>query len=317
MPLKRKQPRISIVDSHTGGEPTRVVTGGAPDLGKGSIAKKMRLLKARYDWIRRATVLEPRGSDVWVGALLCPPTNEQCTTGVIFYNNVGYLNMCGHCAIGVVSTLAYLRRIRPGTHLLDTPVGIVSTVLHKDGSVSITGVPSFRKAKDVHLAIPGLGPIVGDVAWGGNWFYLVEASGSPLSMNRVPQLTEIAWQFRREINTHGFPEVDHIEMVGPPTLKRSHSRNFVLCPGGAYDRSPCGTGTSAKLACLAADGELNEGEVWLQESIVGSRFSAHYRWLDREQGLIEPTIRGNAYVNGESTLVFDPEDPFRFGLKAS
>ena len=241
--MKRKQPRITIIDSHTGGEPTRVLVGGIPDLGSGSVAKKLKRFKSKYDWIRTSTVLEPRGSDVWVGALLCPPADESCTTGVIFYNNVGYLNMCGHCAIGVVSTLAYLRRIRSGTHRLETPVGIISTFLHKDGSVSVTNVPSYRKAKSVQLDIDGLGRVSGDVAWGGNWFYLVNAGNSPLRMNRVDQLTDIAWQFRRAVNAHGFPEVDHIEMLGPPILKRAHSRNFVLCPGGAYDRSPCGTGT--------------------------------------------------------------------------
>jgi len=305
--------RISIIDSHTGGEPTRLVVDGAPDLGGGSMADQMRILKSKHDWLRTTTIDEPRGSEVLVGALLCRPSDPACAAGVIYFNNVGYLGMCGHGTIGVVATLAHMGRIKPGTHRLETPVGVVTTTLHDDGSVSLTNVPSYRKQTDVLLDVVGVGSISGDVAWGGNWFYLVESANIALALDRVSHLTETAWRIRSAVNVR-FPEVDHVELFGPPTLPHAHSRNFMLCPGKAYDRSPCGTGTSAKLACLAADGKLREGDEWIQESIVGSVFSGRYKWLDRAAGIIEPTIRGTAYVTAETTLVLDERDPFRFGL---
>ena len=303
-----------MIDSHTGGEPTRVIVDGAPDLGNGSVAEKLKVLKNNFDWLRTATVCEPRGSEVWVGAVLCPPSDPSCVAGAIFYNSVGYLGMCGHGSIGVVKTLAHLGRIKVGTQRLETPVGIVSTTLHADGSVSITNVPSYRKEKSVRLESAAMGDIAGDIAWGGNWFYLIEADQLALSLEHEPKLREITWQIMRDINSQGFPEVDHIELFGPPLNRLANSRNFVLCPGGAYDRSPCGTGTSAKLACLAADGKLDEGEEWVQESFIGSCFSGRYKWLDKAHGIIEPTIRGTAYVTAESTLVVDPADPFCYGL---
>lgn len=305
--------RISIIDSHTGGEPTRLLVDGAPDLGDGSMADRMKVLQCKHDWIRTTTIDEPRGSEVLVGALLCRPSDPACAAGVIYFNNVGYLGMCGHGTIGVVATLAHMGRIKPGTHRLETTVGIVTTTLHDDGSVSLTNVPSYRKHTEILLDVVGVGAISGDVAWGGNWFYLVEAGNIPLALDRVSQLTETAWRIRSAANVK-FPEIDHVELFGPPTLPHSHSRNFVLCPGKAYDRSSCGTGTSAKLACLAADGKLREGDEWIQESIVGSVFSGRYKWLDRAAGIIEPTIRGTAYVTAETTLVLDERDPFRFGL---
>ena len=233
---------------------------------------------------------------------------------MIYFNSVGYLGMCGHGTIGVTVTLAHLGRIRPGTHRLETPVGIVTVVLHRDGSVSVTNVPSRRLKKNVRIDVPGAHSFTGDVAYGGNWFYLADAGELSLSLEDVPKLTEITWSIRRSVNALGFAEVDHVDLFGPPINDRAHSRNFVLCPGGAYDRSPCGTGTSAKLACLAADGALREGDEWVQESIVGSVFSGRFKWLDRQQGIIEPTIRGTAYVNAETQLILNELDPFRFGL---
>ncbi len=312
--MNRQHSRISIIDSHTAGEPTRVVIDGAPDLGLGSVADRLHVLQTQHDWLRTSAINEPRGSDVLVGALLCPPADPTCAIGVIFFNNVGYIGMCGHGTIGVVTTLAHLGRIQPGTHRLETNVGVVTATLHDDGSVSVTNVPSFRKVKAATVEIPGLGTIQGDVAWGGNWFYLVEGRDQSITLDRVDPLTETAWQIRKAINSHGFPEIDHVELFGPPTVNGARSKNFVLCPGKAYDRSPCGTGTSAKLACLAADGKLAEDEEWVQESIVGSLFSGHYKWLDCAAGIIEPTIRGTAYVTGETMLVLDRSDPFRHGL---
>ncbi len=306
--------QISIVDSHTAGEPTRVVVDGGPDLGGGSMADRLAVLKAEHDWLRTATINEPRGSDVLVGAMLCPPSDPTSAAGVIYFNNVGYLGMCGHGTIGVVKTLAYLGRIKPGAHKLETVVGVITTTLHDDGSVSVTNVPSYRKTKGAEIDVPGLGVVRGDVAWGGNWFYLLDQHGQRIAADQIDRLTEVTWRIRRALNSQGFPEVDHVDLFGPPTNPAARSKNFVHCPGGAYDRSPCGTGTSAKLACLAADGKLAEGEQWVQESIVGSLFYGRYKWLDRAGGIVEPTIRGSAYITAESTFVFDPTDPFQFGL---
>ncbi|HEY2881949.1 MAG TPA: proline racemase family protein [Pirellulales bacterium] len=315
--MTSKNSRISIVDSHTAGEPTRVVVEGAPKLGGGSVADQLKVLKTEHDWLRTATILEPRGSDVIVGAVLTPPSDSSCVAGVIFYNNVGYLGMCGHGTIGVIKTLAHLGRIKPGTQRLETPVGVVSTTLYEDGSVSLANVPSYRKVKQATVEAFGIGPITGDVVWSGNWFFIVDAGQRKIGLDRVAELTEVCWKIRRAVNKQGYPDIDHVELYGPPANPEANSQNFVHCPGGAYDRSPCGTGTSAKMACLAADGKLAEGQKWIQESIVGTCFTGSYRWLDREKGVIEPTIRGVAYVNAETTMVIDRDDPFRFGLMAS
>ncbi|HXG47714.1 MAG TPA: proline racemase family protein [Methylomirabilota bacterium] len=307
--------RVHIIDSHTGGEPTRVVWAGGPDLGRGSVADRARVLRERHDHFRSAVVNEPRGSDVLVGALLVEPVDPTCFAGVIFFNNVGLLGMCGHGTIGVMATLAHLGRIQPGEHRLETCVGAVTATWHEDGSVSVENVPSFRKKKGAVVEVPGLGAITGDVAWGGNWFFLIEEHGQALDLSRVGALTEFTGRLRQAVNAQGFPEVDHVELFGPARAAGAHSRNFVLCPGGAYDRSPCGTGTSAKLACLAADGKLAEGEEWVQESIVGSTFKGRFRWLDRDQGHIIPTITGVAHVNGEGALLLDERDPFCWGIR--
>jgi proline racemase len=306
--------RIRIIDSHTGGEPTRVVVEGGPDLGSGSMAARRELFEKEFDKFRAAIVNEPRGSDVLVGALLVPPTDPSSAAGVIFFNNVGYLGMCGHGTIGVVVTLAHLGRIGPGTHRLETPVGIVSATLHSDGSVSVTNVPSYRTHKAVRIEVSKVGGVTGDVAWGGNWFFLVANHGQALALAELENLTDFTWRIRQAVNEQGFPLIDHVELFGPAPNPEANARNFVLCPGKAYDRSPCGTGTSAKLACLAADDRLAEGSTWVQESIIGSRFSGRYRWLDRAKGIVEPTITGTAYVNAESTLLLDGADPFCWGI---
>jgi len=246
-----------------------------------------------------------------VGALLLEPSEASCVSAVIFFNNVGCLGMCGHGTIGVITTLAHLGKIPAGEHRLETPVGTVTAVLHSGGEVFVTNVPSYRKAKAVVVDVPGIGPVTGDVAWGGNWFFLVGDHDQVLELAQVEALTEYTWAIRRAINQQGYPEVDHVELFGPPQAAGASSRNFVLCPGKAYDRSPCGTGTSAKLACLAADGKLAEGEAWVQESIIGSTFIGRYR---REGEAIVPTITGTAYVNGEATLLLNERDPFCWGI---
>jgi 4-hydroxyproline epimerase len=307
--------RIEVVDSHTGGEPTRVVVSGGPDLGGGTLAERREVFRREFDRMRSAIVNEPRGSDVVVGALLVPPVDPSSATGVVFFNNVGYLGMCGHGTIGLVATLAHLGRIGPGEHRIETPVGVVTATLHPDGEVSVANVASSRKRKALPVEVPGAGTVTGDVAWGGNWFFLVADHGQDLSLANVEALTDYAWRVRRALNAQGFPDVDHVELFGPPVAAGANARNFVLCPGKAYDRSPCGTGTSAKLACLAADGKLAEGERWVQESIIGSTFAGTFRWLDRAAGTVAPVVTGRAFVNAEATLLLDDADPFSCGIR--
>jgi 4-hydroxyproline epimerase len=313
--MSTKATRVTVIDSHTGGEPTRVVIAGGPDLGGGSLATRRERFQREFDRFRSAVVNEPRGSDVVVGALLVEPEDKTCAAGVIFFNNVGYLNMCGHGTIGLVTTLAHLGRIRPGQHRIETPVGVVTAMLRHAGEVSVTNVPSWRAKKGVTVDVPGVGAVVGDVAWGGNWFFLAEQHGQELTLSNVERLTDYSWRMRQAVNAQGFPEVDHIELFGPPTLLGANSRNFVLCPGKAYDRSPCGTGTSAKLACLAADGKLAEGASWLQESIIGSTFAGSFKWLDRAAGKVAPVITGTAFVNAEITQLLDERDPLCWGIR--
>ena len=306
--------RVQVIDSHTGGEPTRVVIGGGPDLGPGTVAEKLRFFRETHDDFRRAVVNEPRGSDVLVGALLVEPADQSCVAGVIYFDNVTFLGMCGHGTIGLVATLAHLGRLAPGEHRIETAVGVVTAKLHDDGSVSVTNIPAYRKAKAAMIEVPGVGKHAGDVAWGGNWFFIVEEHGAAVGPPFVEPLTDLAWRIRQAVNVQGFPEVDHIILTGPPRAKDAHSQCFVLCPGKAYDRSPCGTGTSARLACLAADGRLREGEIFIQESVIGSRFIGRYHWLDRAAGTIIPNITGTAYITAEATLLLDERDPFCWGI---
>jgi 4-hydroxyproline epimerase len=304
--------RVHVIDSHTGGEPTRIVLSGGPRFKGKSVEEKLQDFRENHDSFRSAVVNEPRGSDVLVGGILVEASEPGCVTGVIFFNNVGYLGMCGHGTIGLMVTLAHLGRITPGEHKIETSVGVVTATLHTDGTVSVTNVPSYRKAKAVAVEAPDIGVVTGDVAWAGNWFYLVENHGKSLQLSNVETLTDFGWRVRKAINAQGYPEVDHVELFGPPSGAGANSRSFVLCPGKAYDRSPCGTGTSAKLACLAADGKLAEGKKWVQESITGSRFSGSYRRVGEE---IIPTITGSAFVNAETTLLLDERDPLCWGLR--
>lgn len=305
-----------MIDSHTGGEPTRVVVSGAPDLGKGPLSERLQRFRRDHDCFRSAVVNEPRGSDVMVGALLCGPTDPSCAAGVIFFNNVGYLGMCGHGTIGLVATLSFMNRIAPGVHKIETPVGTVSAVLHSNGDVTVNNVPSYRLAANVAVEVPRFGKVIGDVAWGGNWFFLVHDPAMEISLKNIEPLTEFTWAIRQALRQQGITgtaqqEIDHVELFGPSSLPAIDSKNFVLCPGKAYDRSPCGTGTSAKLACLYADGKLREGQTWKQESIVGSVFEGS---ISVRQGKIFPSIKGSAFVNAESELVLDPLDPFCMGI---
>jgi 4-hydroxyproline epimerase len=309
--------KIRVIDSHTGGEPTRVVVSGGPDLGRGSLSDRLEQFRSQHDCFRSSVVNEPRGSDVMVGALLCDPVDNISAAGVIFFNNVGYLGMCGHGTIGLVATLSYLGRIAPGEHRIETPVGTVGVVLHQGGEVTVNNVASYRSAVNVEVAVPGYGKVKGDVAWGGNWFYLIRDHEMPLRLSNIEALTGFTWAVRQALRESGITgadgqEIDHIELFGPPQSAEADSKNFVLCPGKAYDRSPCGTGTSAKLACLYADGKISEGQIWRQESIIGSVFEGTVKVRD---GKVYPSIKGSAFVNAEAELLLDPRDPLCMGIR--
>ncbi len=308
--------KIQIIDSHTGGEPTRLVISGFPDLGTGSMAERRTLLATTHDAWRATTVLEPRGSDVIVGGLLCKPVAADAAAGVIFFNNAGYLGMCGHGTIGLVATLAHLGRIKPGEHRIETPVGTVTAVLHDDGAVSVRNLPAYRHLHKVAVLLPGHDTVYGDVAWGGNWFFLASDHGQQVTSGNLSALTAYASLLRESLAAQGITgaegaEIDHIELFADDDTG-ADSRNFVLCPGLAYDRSPCGTGTSAKIACLAADGKLAPGDIWQQASIIGSRFEASYTL---EEGCVVPTIKGRAYISAEATLLIEEDDPFGWGIR--
>jgi 4-hydroxyproline epimerase len=355
--------RIRVLDSHTGGEPTRLVLDGFPDLGRGSMAERRQLLAERFDQWRAASVLEPRGSDVLVGALLCEPVDPRACAGVIFFNNSGYLGMCGHGTIGLVVSLAHLGRIGPGVHRIETPVGTVEATLHDDRSVSVRNVPSYRFRQAVAVDVPGHGRVTGDIAWGGNWFFLISGHGLRVAGDNLDALTAYSVAVQQALEDQGIRGedgglIDHIELFADPELPegsqpsvaseegarqeqakkrslqavnehsepalndapssaaawlRADSRNFVLCPGKAYDRSPCGTGTSAKLACLAADGKLQPGQQWRQASVIGSQFEGSYEHA--EGGRIIPTIRGRAHLSAEATLLIEADDPFAWGIR--
>ncbi|TBU81668.1 4-hydroxyproline epimerase [Pseudomonas daroniae] len=307
--------RIEVIDSHTGGEPTRLVVSGFPELGNGSMAERRQRLASEHDDWRSACILEPRGSDVLVGALLCEPVDPGACAGVIFFNNTGYLGMCGHGTIGLVVSLAHMGRIGAGVHKIETPVGTVEATLHEDRSVSVRNVPSYRYRQAVELQVPGHGSVVGDIAWGGNWFFLIAEHGQRIAGNNVETLTAYTYAVQKALEDQGIRGedgglIDHIELFADDD--EADSRNFVLCPGKAYDRSPCGTGTSAKLACLAADGKLQPGEIWRQASVIGSVFDGSFEWQGDK---VIPTIRGRANISAEATLLLEQDDPFAWGIR--
>ena len=310
-------PRVHVIDSHTGGEPTRIIVDGGPDLGNGPMEERLERFRAHFDGIRSAVVNEPRGNDAIVGALLTTPHDPSCEFGVIFFNNVGYLKMCGHGTIGLMVTLQHMGKVKQGTCRLDTVVGPVDAKLNANGSVTLRNVASYRSAAHVPVMAPEIGRVYGDIAWGGNWFFLCHGHGKEIAQRNIEELTDFAWRIRKGLEINGITgddggEIDHIELFGHPTVPGADSKSFVLCPGKAYDRSPCGTGTSAKLACLYADGKLKEAQVWRQESIVGSKFRAKYR---RQGDKIVPTIAGTAHVTADATLLIDPADPFAWGIR--
>jgi 4-hydroxyproline epimerase len=315
--MKTGTHRLRVIDSHTAGEPTRIIVSGGPDLGNGSVASKLTVLRDKFDSIRSAVVNDPRGSDAMVGAMLVEPQDPASAAGVIFFNNVGYLGMCGHGTIGLIITLAHLKKLPPGLHEIETPVGKVTAHLDDDGRVTFQNVTSYRHAAKVKVEIPGHGQLTGDVAWGGNWFFLVSDHGMDISFSNIDSLTEFSWAVRQQLQKQNITgrngqEIDHIELFGPPRTPDADSKNFVLCPGKSYDRSPCGTGTSAKMACLYADGKLRAGQKWRQEGIVGGIFEGS---VTEKNGELHPSITGAAFVNADSELILDPQDPFCFGIR--
>ena len=319
MPQHNPHQVIEVIDSHTGGEPTRIIVKSDLDLGSGPLLERVRIFRQNHDSIRSAVVNEPRGSDVLVGGLLCEPFDSTCDFGILFFNNVDFLGMCGHGTIGLIKTLEHMGRIQSGTYRIDTPVGPVEAVLQKDGQVSVWNVPSYRHAKETQVEVPGHGTVVGDVAYGGNWFFLVKDLAIDLTVQNVGPLTAYTTAIRDSLVAGGITgaggaTIDHVELFGPAQRPENQSRNFVLCPGGAYDRSPCGTGTSAKIACMAADGVLAPGETWLQESILGSVFTASFEPAET-QGHVVPKITGSAHICAESRLLLDPSDPFCMGIR--
>ncbi len=308
--------RVTVIDSHTGGEPTRVVISGGPELGNDSLANRRERFKNDHDDFRRAIVNEPRGSDAVIGALLCAPVDQSCVTGIIFFDRAGYLGMCGHGTIGVVATLAHLNRIEAWLHRIETQVGIVVAHLDENKTVEVANVPSYRLAANITIEVPGIGPVRGDVAWGGNWFFLVNEHSQELEFENIDRLLDFTLRVREALAGAGIKgsdghEIDHVELFGPSQLPGVDSKNFVLCPSKTYDRSPCGTGTSAKLACLFADGKLKEGDVWKQESIVGSVFEGSIKVVD---DVVHPRIKGSAFITAEADLILDASDPFAMGI---
>lgn len=308
--------RISVVDSHTEGEPTRVVIEGAPDLGPGTARERAERFRLEHNGFRAGLLAEPRGFDAIVGALLLPPSSPEAVAQVLFFNNVSTLHMCVHGMLGVGRTLAHLGRVGAGVHRVETPVGDVLVTLDEQGRASVENVPSRRAAKNVELETRDHGRVVGDVAWGGNWFFLAHEHGCEVSSSKIPELTALSWDIRRTLEARGITgddglEIDHVEIFGPAQRQDADSKNFVLCPGGEYDRSPCGTGTSAKLACLAADGRLAPGDTWRQESVIGSVFEGRFHRVER--GVV-PTIRGGVWITAETTLIIEDDDPYAEGI---
>ncbi len=306
---------IKVIDSHTGGEPTRVVVEGGPDLGRGSMAQRLAIFKKDFDHYRRAIVGDPRGSDVIVGAMLLDPVDPKNAAGLLFFNNTGYLGMCGHGAMGFMVTLFYLGRIGIGEHSIETPLGVISASIEDANTVKIYNVPSYRKTKDLVVEVAGYGSFVGDLAWGGNWFFICGQHGLEIDLSNLAQLADTANAIMKQLIADRILPDDqlemlHVEFYAPSKKEGVNVKNFVMCPGNQYDRSPCGTGTSAKMSCLVADGKLSEGDIWRQESVIGSVFEGSVVLRDNE---IHPSIKGQAHICGESTLILNANDPFRFG----
>ncbi len=311
---------MHVIDSHTGGEPTRVILDGGPDLGSGPLGERAQRLASEYESFYRSIMLEPRGQPAMVGALLVEPVDPGCVTGVIYFDADAVLGMCGHGTIGMAVTLAHLGRIGIGIHRIETPVGVVSIELSDPNTVTVTNVESRRVQRGISIKVDGLGTVTGDLAYGGNWFFIVDPSPIPVTTSNIRRLTDATIAVREaaiaaQICGESGEPVDHVIFQDTSPNKGMHSRNFVLCPDDTYDRSPCGTGSSARLACLAADDRLSPGEEIVQESVIGSPYRLSYQ--PGHNGGVIPTIIGQAYVMAESKLIFAELDPFKNGISLS
>lgn len=308
---------MRVIDSHTGGEPTRVILEGGPDLGTGPLAERARRLAEDHAPFWRGLASEPRGQAAMVGALLVPPVDAGASAGVIFFDAAAVIGMCGHGTIGLVVTLAHLGRIGPGRHLVETPAGPVIADLHDGNTVTVTNVESRRVGAGVTVEVDGYGTVTGDLAYGGNWFFIVENSPLPVERAAIRPLTDLAAAIRAATAAQGVTgergePVDHVVLLAPSPRAGIAARAFTLCPDDTYDRSPCGTGSSARLACLAADGRLAPGEEIVQESVTGSTFRLSF--APGPNGGVLPRITGQAWILADSRMVFQDGDPLRAGF---
>jgi 4-hydroxyproline epimerase len=312
--------QLRVLDSHTIGEPTRLVIdewcAASLDLGTGSVRQRRDVFRERYDHLRRAIVADPRGVEAMVGVVLVPPTDPSCDLGAIYFNRVGYLDMCGHATIGLAVSLGHLGRISPGPFRLETPAGVVGVQWHGGTSVSFQCVSPRRIHRGLVVRCADGTTVSGDVATSGLWFFICRDHGLSIDTEAISQLRDKAWAIRRSLAAAGVTGdtgevIDHIVLMGPPQDPANHARNFVLCPDGAFDRSPCGTATSALVGCLHDDDLLAEGALWRQESILGGVYEAS---INRSGGVLMPTVRGQAWITAESTLHFAADDPYRTGL---
>ena len=328
---------FSCLDGHTCGNPVRLVSGGGPLL-KGATMSERRLdFLANHDWIRRALMFEPRGHDVMSGSILCPPTRDDCDIGILFIEVSGCLPMCGHGTIGTVTMAVengLVAPATPGVLNIDAPAGrVVARYEQKDRfveSVRITNVASYLAATDVTVDVPGIGELALDIAYGGNYYAILEpqknfAGLESMSAGDVLRLSPIVRRLVNEKIQPIHPEnetirgVSHVMWTGKPRDPRAHARNAVFYGDKAIDRSPCGTGTSARMAQLAGKGQLEVGDDFVHESIIGSLFDGRVEASARvgNYEAIVPSISGWARQHGINTIFVDDRDPYAQGFQVA
>jgi 4-hydroxyproline epimerase len=324
------------IDGHTCGNPVRVVTGGSiPRLEGSTMFDRRQHFVAAFDWIRTGLMFEPRGHDMMSGSILYPPTRPDCDVGILFIETSGCLPMCGHGTIGTVTIALENGLIEPkvpGLLKLDTPAGLVEARYDENGpyveSVRITNVPSFLYGRGYEVEVEGLGPLVVDVAYGGNFYAIVEpqerysdlSDVDPSDIQRWSPKLRADFNARHRIAHPQNPAIDrltHVLWTGRAQTNAGSARNAVFYGDKAIDRSPCGTGTSARMAQLAATGRLKEGETFVHESIIGSTFAGRIEGRSRvgDRDAIIPSIEGWARVTGFNTIVIDDRDPFAHGFQ--
>jgi proline racemase len=327
--MPRKKRELSVIDTHTAGEPTRILTGYSKVQGS-SIFEIKRKLQAEHDWLRRFLLQEPRGHRDMFGAVLLPPKTRECDLGVIFMDNGGYLDMCGHGIIGAVTCAIETHIVKPKKEILvDTPAGVVkartATRKGKVESVSFENVPAF-KMKSIQVQLEGKTVPV-DIAFGGNFFAHLYAKEVALEIEprNGSKFIDLGIRIRDAVNQRGKlvhpdkPGIGRVELVefsGPPKTEDANARNVVVFGQGQIDRSPCGTGTCAKMALLHSEGKLKIGEKFVHESILGTKFLGRLLGTTRvgEYDAVVPEITGSASVTGFNRLVLDDNDPFEDGF---